>query len=108
MSKDFKRLMQCAGGCSKEYFYGYQAGLNKRYKEHNSTNTPKEDRLFNSTGARLLGFLDGLQGTKPRSYCIKNDNDCYTCSLANYGFDCRNNAVLFVNKEGSIQNAGHY
>ena len=108
MSKDFKRLMQCAGGCSKEYFYGYQAGLNKRYKEHNSTNTPKEDRLFNSTGARLLGFLDGLQGTKPRSYCTQNENNCYKCSLNSYGFDCKNNAVPFVNKEGSVQNAGHY
>ena len=97
--------MQCAGGCSKKYFYGYQKGLNKRFKEHNSTNSPADER---STGAKLLGFLDGLQGNEPRSYCIKNNNDCYTCSLTSYGFDCQNNAVLFVNKEGNVKNAGTY
>ena len=106
MSKEFRDLMQCAG-CSKEYFYGYQKGLNKRFRDNNSTNSPTDER-FSSTGARLLGFLDGLQGNEPRSYCIKNGNNCYTCPLCSYGFDCQNNAVLFVNKEGSIQHAGRY
>jgi hypothetical protein len=99
MSKEFRNLMQCSRGCSKPYFYGYQAGLNKRLRGNNSTNF---------TGARLLGFLDGLHGTKPRSYCIQNGNNCYTCPLCSYGFDCKDNAVLFVNKEGSIRNAGTY
>ena len=106
--KQFKELMESTPELNEKYFRAYMVGMNKRYRIRNSSNSPDEDRLFNSKGVELIGYLDGLQGTKPRSYCIKNDNDCYTCSLESYGFDCKNNAVPFVNKEGSVQNAGHY
>ena len=106
--QQFKELMDSTPELNEKYFRAYKTGMMKRYRIRNSTNTPEEDRLFNAKGVELIGYLDGLQGTKPRSYCIKNDNDCYTCSLANYGFDCKNNAVPFVNKEGSVQNAGRY
>lgn len=26
-------------------------------------------------------------------YCTQNDGDCSTCSLVNYGRDCRNNQI---------------
>ena len=26
-------------------------------------------------------------------YCTQNDGDCFTCSLVNYGRDCRNNPI---------------
>lgn len=29
-------------------------------------------------------------------YCIQNNGDCETCSLVNYGRDCRNNAIGIV------------
>lgn len=28
-----------------------------------------------------------------RDYCTQNDGDCQTCSLVNYGRDCRNNPI---------------
>ena len=28
-----------------------------------------------------------------RNYCTQNDWDCETCSLVNYGKDCRNNPI---------------
>lgn len=28
-----------------------------------------------------------------KSYCTQNSGDCSTCSLVNYGRDCRNNPV---------------
>jgi hypothetical protein len=28
-----------------------------------------------------------------KNYCVQNDGDCSTCSLVNYGKDCRNNPV---------------
>lgn len=28
-----------------------------------------------------------------KDYCTQNDGDCLTCSLVNYGYDCRNNKV---------------
>jgi len=30
-----------------------------------------------------------------KDYCTQNNGDCYTCSLVNYGRDCRNNPLLF-------------
>lgn len=33
---------------------------------------------------------------KKKSYCTQNDGDCPTCSLVNYGRDCRNNPVDYV------------
>jgi hypothetical protein len=27
------------------------------------------------------------------AYCVQNDGDCRTCSLRNYGRDCRNNPI---------------
>jgi hypothetical protein len=30
-----------------------------------------------------------------KDYCTQNDGDCLTCSLVNYGRDCRNNPVDF-------------
>lgn len=30
-------------------------------------------------------------------YCTQNDNNCETCSLTNYNYDCRNNKLK---KEG--------
>lgn len=92
-------------GCSEEYVSGYRTGQNER---RSSLNINYNGSTSVYAGARLLGFLDGLHGTKPRSYCIQNGNNCYTCPLCSYGFDCKNNAVPFVNKEGSIQNAGTY
>ena len=29
-------------------------------------------------------------------YCSQNHGDCFTCSLVNYGMDCRNN-LIFIN-----------
>ncbi|MDF2563720.1 MAG: hypothetical protein K0Q53_115 [Massilibacillus sp.] len=28
-----------------------------------------------------------------KQYCTQNNGDCETCSLVNYGLDCRNNPV---------------
>jgi hypothetical protein len=28
-----------------------------------------------------------------KDYCTQNEGDCATCSLLNYGRDCRNNPV---------------
>lgn len=28
-----------------------------------------------------------------KSYCTQNDSDCSTCSLKNYGRDCKNNLI---------------
>ena len=28
-----------------------------------------------------------------RDYCTQNNGDCQTCSLVNYGLDCRNNPI---------------
>ena len=28
-----------------------------------------------------------------KKYCTQNNGDCQTCSLVNYGRDCRNNPV---------------
>ena len=30
---------------------------------------------------------------KKPTYCTQNDGDCKTCSLVNYGRDCRNNPI---------------
>ena len=32
----------------------------------------------------------------PPAYCSQNNGDCNTCSLVNYGMDCRNN-LIFIN-----------
>jgi len=28
-----------------------------------------------------------------KPYCIQNNSDCLTCSLVNYGRDCKNNQI---------------
>ena len=33
---------------------------------------------------------------KTPSYCTQNNGDCTTCSLVNYGRDCRNNPVDYA------------
>ncbi len=32
----------------------------------------------------------------PPAYCSQNNGDCNTCSLVNYGMDCRNK-LIFIN-----------
>ena len=34
-----------------------------------------------------------------RLYCTQNDGNCQTCSLVNYGRDCRNNPVYDPKKD---------
>ena len=31
-----------------------------------------------------------------QAYCSQNGGDCSTCSIVNYGMDCRNN-LIFIN-----------
>lgn len=33
-----------------------------------------------------------------KEYCTQNNGDCRTCSLVNYGLDCRNNPVEKAHK----------
>ena len=35
-------------------------------------------------------------------YCSQNNGECETCSLVNYGLDCRNNPIAYV-KDGRCQ-----
>jgi len=39
--------------------------------------------------------LQASMGKRDRipAYCTQNDGDCETCSLVNYGRDCRNNPI---------------
>jgi hypothetical protein len=36
-------------------------------------------------------------------YCTQNDNDCATCSLANYGRDCMNNRIIKRTYMGPVE-----
>ena len=38
-----------------------------------------------------------------KSYCTQNEGDCSTCSLVNYGRDCRNQTIEGT-KEHEIDN----
>lgn len=35
-----------------------------------------------------------------QEYCTQNNGDCKTCSLVNYGRDCKNNQLFTCNKCG--------
>lgn len=37
-----------------------------------------------------------------KSYCTQNDGKCETCSLVNYGRDCRNEPVATVEKKPKV------
>ena len=37
---------------------------------------------------------DDIEVREVPDYCTQNHGDCSTCSLKNYGRDCRNNKVL--------------
>lgn len=77
-------------GCSTEYVEGYRAGQNER---RSSLNKNYNGSTSVYTGARFIGYLDGLQGNEPRNYCTQNESDCNSCSLCNYGFDCRERKI---------------
>lgn len=36
-----------------------------------------------------------------KSYCTQNNGDCNSCSLSNYGRDCRNNPIWGGKREGA-------
>ena len=76
--------------CSEDYVSGYRTGQNER---RSSLNKNYNGSTSIYTGARLIGYIDGLNGSEPRSYCTQNDNDCYKCPLCNYGFDCRERKI---------------
>ena len=42
-----------------------------------------------------------------KKYCTQNNGDCQTCSLVNYGRDCRNNPVseTSAQRQDMIDNA---
>ena len=41
-----------------------------------------------------------------KDYCVQNDGDCQSCSLVNYGRDCRNNPVEEKIIEGQAEITG--
>lgn len=41
----------------------------------------------------LFEELGNILKPNKKDYCTQNNNDCNTCSLVNYGYDCKNNKL---------------
>ena len=51
-----------------------------------------QDYMDKSIHGNTMGLKEGDKGMK-KEYCTQNNGDCQTCSLTNYGRDCRNNPI---------------
>ena len=51
-----------------------------------------EDTLAERPGIEIYD-ADGTVAIAIPDYCTQNDGECSTCSLANYGRDCRNRRI---------------
>ena len=87
-----------------DYYSGYVRGLRRLYHGEEFGSRMEHDiylKLIDdedeSRCLRGWGYRDGLKGLRANcerwGYCTQNDHDCKTCSLVNYGRDCKNNPV---------------
>jgi hypothetical protein len=52
-----------------------------------------QDRIAKVVAAEMDKIREELKLKNRLEYCTQNNSDCETCSLVNYGRDCRNNPV---------------
>ena len=78
-----QRLQDCDDGAEMLSFDDFMAGLR----------TLKEGQFIacavDAAGWDELTAFSGYRINEPQ-YCTQNEGDCLTCSLANYGKDCKN------------------
>jgi hypothetical protein len=91
----FVRFMSSVKVCfgMTDYAHGYGYGLRRFYHGPRFGEDAQIERMQARGGALQQGLADGLAGMQSRLYCSQNDGDCASCSLVNYGKDCRNNPV---------------
>ena len=92
-SEMFRARAMASTGDRPDYWQGYQRGLRRRFHGE-KFGTDEEHVLWMSLAddsdparaERGEGYRDGYVP----DYCTQNGGDCRTCSLVNYGRDCRN------------------
>ena len=84
------QAMRTAGD-RPEYWAGYMRGLRRKYHGEDF-GTDEEHRLWLTADGDTLRRerSAGYRAGYIPEYCTQNEGDCQTCSLVNYGRDCRN------------------